>query len=1030
MNRNKRATGLFLRSARGLQLEQLESRYLLTTFDVLVFSKTAGFRHGSIASGIAAIEDLGVANDFSVTATEDANQFTSANLAQYEAVVFLNTTGDVLTNTQQAAFEQYIQGGGGWAGIHSAADTEYGWSWYGDLMGAYFQSHPSIQQATIVVADQTHPSTAHLPQEWVRTDEWYNYQANPRGDVHVLATLDESTYSGGADGFDHPIAWYHDFDGGRAWYTGLGHTNSTYSEPNFRQHLLGGILYAAGQTSADAGATIDDNYRITELHGDSTDPMSLEVASDGRVFFVEKGGAVKMYDPVADATSTLAQLNVFTGAEDGLLGIALDPDFETNNWIYLFYSPSGATPKQHLSRFTLVGNQLQLASEEVILEVPTQRDECCHSAGSLAFDSQGNLYISTGDNTNPFNSGGYAPIDERPGRSAWDAQKSSSNIDDLRGKILRIHPEADGTYTIPAGNLFPADGSAGRPEIYIMGNRNPFRLSIDSETDALYWGDVGPDSDVNSATRGPRGHDEINRATSAGNYGWPYFVADNKAYNDYDFDTGQSGALFNPAAPVNDSPNNTGELNLPPAREALIWYHDDVTSEFPEFGTGGRTAMAGPVYHFDPSLQSQFKLPSYFDNTLFTYDWARRKFFEVKFDSNGDVLKINPFLPDALDNVRAIDMELGPDGTLYILEWNGGFGGAPSSNLLRVEFLGNPLVGDFTNDGLVDGADLAQWQGDFGLNGSSDTDNDGDSDGSDFLAWQRNYTPFVLPTELGNPPAPGDNLDGWNSNLVINEADTYTNTQGDAQTIALDSFNFYAGSTTSPVTPFVARVNADNDFTVLAVGTTRTSYALGSNTFAFANGATPTVELQGGETLAVGFLDAFADGSGGPDAVIEYDNGGDEIWYSGGPNATDSAAVSFSSAPTPGTNTLTDLNRNYRFTIGISFVEPLQTLTRLAVDEPSNAPVRDAALRSLLGIRFGVRAAYRQLPTHHESAELSAEDQFVRKLTQPALQTEKTSTAVEGPNSSTSDTQDNALEAFLEDALLHNTLVDDDSLDS
>ncbi len=240
-------------------MEQLESRYLLTAFDVLVFSKTSGFRHGSIPTGIAAIESLGTANDFSVTATENANHFTAANLANYEAIVFLNTINNVLNSSQEAAMEQYIQNGGGFVGVHSAAGTEPSWGWYGDLVGARFQSHPAIQQATVVVTDQTHPSTAHLPQQWVRTDEWFNYQSNPRGSVNVLATLDESTYSGGVDGADHPIAWYHDFDGGRSWYTGLGHTNASYAETNFLDHLLGGITYAAGQNAQTVSADFNQD---------------------------------------------------------------------------------------------------------------------------------------------------------------------------------------------------------------------------------------------------------------------------------------------------------------------------------------------------------------------------------------------------------------------------------------------------------------------------------------------------------------------------------------------------------------------------------------------------------------------------------------------------------------------------------------------------------------------------------------------------------------------------------------------------
>jgi type 1 glutamine amidotransferase len=235
-------------------------------YDVLVFSKTAGFRHDVIATGIQTIRDLGAANSFTVTATEDANAFTTANLAQYEAVVFLNTTGDVLNSAQETAFESYIRGGGGYVGVHSAADTEYSWSFYGQLVGAYFTSHPAIQQVTARVQDRGQASTAHLPQAWTRTDELYNYATNPRSTAHVLATLDESTYSGGTMGSDHPIAWCKTISGGRSWYTGLGHTQASYSEANFRNHLLGGLRYAANRSKADC--RVETGY--TALYNAST----------------------------------------------------------------------------------------------------------------------------------------------------------------------------------------------------------------------------------------------------------------------------------------------------------------------------------------------------------------------------------------------------------------------------------------------------------------------------------------------------------------------------------------------------------------------------------------------------------------------------------------------------------------------------------------------------------------------------------------------------------------------------------------
>ncbi|MFM9607273.1 ThuA domain-containing protein [Streptomyces niveiscabiei] len=222
-----------------------------TPYDVLVFSKTAGFRHDSIAAGIRTIGELGAANSFTVTATEDAAQFTAANLARYETVVFLNTTGDVLNGTQQSAFESYIRGGGGYVGVHAAADTEYDWPFYGELVGAYFASHPAVQQATVRVENRAHPATQHLGPSWVRTDEWYDFRSNVRSSARVLATLDESTYSGGRMGADHPHTWCKQVQGGRSFYTGNGHSQASYNEPGLRALLLGGIRYTAGRAQAD-----------------------------------------------------------------------------------------------------------------------------------------------------------------------------------------------------------------------------------------------------------------------------------------------------------------------------------------------------------------------------------------------------------------------------------------------------------------------------------------------------------------------------------------------------------------------------------------------------------------------------------------------------------------------------------------------------------------------------------------------------------------------------------------------------------
>jgi type 1 glutamine amidotransferase len=224
-------------------------------FRVLLFSRTAGFRHDSIPAAVSALMDLQAAGGYVAEATEDPAQFTADNLARFQVVVFLLTTGDVLDDTQQAAFEAWVATGGGYMGVHSAADTEYDWPLYGQLVGAYFLSHPAIQQASVLVETAAHPATAGIASPWVRTDEWYNFRTNPRDSVHVLMSMDETTYDprgysqpGGSPPMgDHPIAWCHNYDGGRAFYTALGHKGVYWNEPLFLDHVLGGIEMAAGR---------------------------------------------------------------------------------------------------------------------------------------------------------------------------------------------------------------------------------------------------------------------------------------------------------------------------------------------------------------------------------------------------------------------------------------------------------------------------------------------------------------------------------------------------------------------------------------------------------------------------------------------------------------------------------------------------------------------------------------------------------------------------------------------------------------
>ena len=385
-----------------------------TLENVLVFSKTGGFRHDSIPQGITAIQQLGTANGFTVTATEDAAAFTDANLANFDVVVFLSTTGEVLDDTQQAAFERFIQAGGGYAGIHAASDTEYSWPWYGELVGGYFRTHPpGTPTATVDIEDADEPSTTGLPASWTRVDEWYNFQHpttpavngsstiadfSPRArHVKVLATVDESTYGeedGNTADDDHPVAWCSRFDGGISWYTAMGHTQASFADAEFRAHLLGGLRTAAG-VAGDCGEprsmppTAEDFEKVT-LDDETKAPMEIAIAEDGRVFYIELGQPVTggqanqasaelmVWDPDTQSPSVAGTLTVDNSHENGLLGVTLAPDFAVTGHLYMSYSKLGPEPVtakvNRLSRFTIgADNQIVAGSEVPIYEWTHQR---------------------------------------------------------------------------------------------------------------------------------------------------------------------------------------------------------------------------------------------------------------------------------------------------------------------------------------------------------------------------------------------------------------------------------------------------------------------------------------------------------------------------------------------------------------------------------------------------------------------------------------------------------------------------------
>lgn len=558
-----------------------------------------------------------------VDTTSSPDYLMEDSLINYSAVAFIGSSPDKLGYRNQNDVERFVQAGGGIIVFNVPPDTILNWPWYKKLEADRVSGKSSV--------------------------------------------------------------WKKKYDGGRVAFASIDSEQNDDIEDLIDFAAVGHPDFADAKTQRVPEA---NRFVVEVLDTYMYEPMEMVIFPDGRVLYLERRGDVKLYNPTVGKTKTIAAFDVsITGNyEDGMLGVALDPDYEKNNWIYINYSPAGDIPKQNVSRFEMIGDSLILSSEKIVLEIPTQRETCCHSGGHLEFGPNGDLYISTGDNTSSKESDGFSPIDERPGRAPFDAQKSSGNTHDLRGKILRIHPEPDGSYTIPDGNLFAKDGSQGKPEIYVMGTRNAFRFTVDDRNGIVYWGDVGPDGGITNE-RGPQSHDEFNQARKAGNYGWPYFVADNKAYADFDFATNTIGPKFNPDEPENNSPNNTGARILPPAQKPMIWYPYGESKEFPVLGKGSRSAMSGPVYYHDDFRDAKTRFPEYYNGKLFIYEWARSWVKVVSFDEDLNLARIEPFLPEQ-EWYKPIDIKFGPDGSMYVLQYGANyFEHNPDSRLVKITYV-------------------------------------------------------------------------------------------------------------------------------------------------------------------------------------------------------------------------------------------------------------------------------------------------------------------------------------------------------
>jgi type 1 glutamine amidotransferase len=639
-----------------------------------------------------------------------------------------------------------------------------------------------VQQATVDITDRQHPANHGLPYTWTRSDQWINWDPNPVGRVHTIAQVEERTYKPGISGNGpfHPVSWCRDFDGGRSFYTGMGRTEASYTtDQQFQGHLLGAIKWTTGMVRGDCQATIAANYRIERLTTTNQsgqlnqigEPHGLTIAPDGKIFYIGKAacptgpvvdwndpnvgrgcGTIHLWDPAtkqAKLLTTLAVMgnrgsgNELVKNEEGLVGITLDPKFAQNGWIYVFWMPHESIDRVNrigqrtVSRFTydFAAQSIDQATRKDLLHWDTQIHSCCHAGGGMAFDESGNLYIGSGDNNSSGGSSGYSGNNwtaEFAGISFQDARRTSGNTNNLNGKILRIHPEPDGTYTIPPGNLFTGNEEGGgktRPEIYVMGVRNIARIAWDSVNHWLTAAWVGPDASAPSPELGPAKYEHATIITSAGNQGWPYCMGNKQPYRDRsNVDATILTGWYDCDNLKNESPRNTGLVNIPPARNNMIWYSPqgggpvyptrtdgsglpsyvlgEETFTQPYLRGGGQAIMDGPTYHRSQvDTGSGVAWPAYWDNKWFIGD-----------ESNGQnrvAVTVDPSVgnqspPAFAEDLRSIippgnnantqlqswmDAKFGPDGALYMLDYGGGFFTLhQNQKLIRVTYQGGPAT--------------------------------------------------------------------------------------------------------------------------------------------------------------------------------------------------------------------------------------------------------------------------------------------------------------------------------------------------
>jgi glucose/arabinose dehydrogenase len=639
-----------------------------------------------------------------------------------------------------------------------------------------------VQEAVVSVTDRQHPANKGFPLTIKRSDQWINWDPSPVGRVHTIAQVQEHTYNPGLsrNGPFHPISWCRDYDGGRSFYTGMGRTEASYtSDTQFQSHLLGAIQWTSGTVRGDCQATIAANYRIERLTTTNQsgqldqigEPHGLTIAPDGRVFYIGKAacpsgpvvdwsdpnvglgcGTIHQWDPRTKQVKLMTTLKVMGNRgsggeliknEEGLVGITLDPKFAENGWIYVYWMPHESIDRERrvgkrtVSRFTYDASAqtIDQGTRKDLLSWDTQIHSCCHAGGGMTFDESGNLYIGTGDSNSSGGSGGYSGnnwTQEYAGISFQDARRTSGNTNDLNGKILRIHPQPDGTYTIPEDNLFTGleqGGGKTRPEIYVMGVRNIARIAWDPVNDWLTAAWVGPDAGVPSPELGPAKYETATIITSAGNHGWPYCMGNRQPYRDRsNTDATVLTGWYDCDNPKNESPRNTGLVNLPPIRDNMIWYspqgggpvfpkrgdgsgiptyvQSESTYTQPYLTGGSQAVMDGPTYHrAKVDTASGVAWPAYWENKWFIGDQSNPQ-NRVAVTVNPETVPhagapafaedLKPIIQPGIGPTQLqswMDAKFGPDGALYLLDYAGGFFSLhPNQKLVRIAYQGGPAT--------------------------------------------------------------------------------------------------------------------------------------------------------------------------------------------------------------------------------------------------------------------------------------------------------------------------------------------------